>query len=137
MIALALAAALVAACGGGSATPSVSSAPDGAATCANAATLKTAVQALDAIDVMTVSNTDMKAAIDAVASATDQLIASAQKSIAQELDDLEGAVNVLEAAYEEASSGTIAQSAVPIKAAIADVDTSAIAVDASLKSSCP
>jgi len=131
---------VVVACGGGSgsaASPAASTAPDGAATCANAATLKTAVAALDGVDLTTVSNADMKAAIDGVSNATDQLIKSAQKQIAQELEDLEGAVNVLEAAYETASTGTIAQAQVAMQAAIVGVDTAAAAVDVSLKPSCP
>ena len=133
----AILAVVLVACGGGTASPAASTAPDGAATCANAATLKSSVAALDAVDLTTVSNADMKAAIDGVSSATDQLISSAQKQIAQELEDLEGAVNVLEAAYAEASTGTIVQAQVAMKAAIVGVDKAAAAVDTSLKSSCP
>ncbi len=133
---LALAASLlVAACG--SSTPSASTAPDGAATCANAAALKTSVAALDAIDVATVSSADLKAAIDGVAAATDQLIESAQADIAQQLSDLEGAVGELEATYEEANAGTIADSSVQLESAIADMNAAAAIIETELKPSCP
>jgi hypothetical protein len=136
LILLALSASLLlAACG--SSTPSASTAPDGAATCTNAATLKASVAALGAIDVATVSSADLKAAIDAVAAATDQLIESAQADIAQQLDDLEGAVNELEATYEEANAGTIADSSVELKSAIADVQAAAAIIETELKPSCP
>lgn len=136
LILLALTASLLlAACG--SSTPSASTAPDGAATCTNAATLQASVAALGAIDVATVSSADLKAAIDAVAAATDQLIESAQADIAQQLDDLEGAVNELEATYEEANAGTIADSSVELKSAIADVQAAAAIIETELKPSCP
>lgn len=123
--------------GCGTTTPSASTAPDGAATCVNAATLKTAVANLAAIDLATVGNDDLKSAIDGVNAATDQLIKTAQPDIAQDLEDLSGAVDVAEAAYEEASTSSIAASAVVIKAAIADVVASAGVVEVDLKPSCP
>lgn len=133
---LALAASLiVAACG--SSTPSASTAPDGAATCANAAALKTSVAALDAVDLATVSSADLKAAIDGVAAATDQLIESAEADIAQQLSDLEGAVGELEATYEEANAGTIADSSVQLESAIADMTAAAAIIETELKPSCP
>lgn len=133
---LALAASLLlAACG--SSTPSASTAPDGAATCANAAALKTSVATLDAIDVATVSSADLKSAIDSVAAATDQLIEGAQAEIAQLLVDLEGAVGELEATYEEAEAGTITDASVQLTSAIADVSAAAKIVETDLKPSCP
>jgi hypothetical protein len=133
---LALAASLLlTACG--SSTPSASTAPDGAATCTNAATLKSSVATLDAVDLATVSSADLKAAIDGVAAATDQLIEGAQAVIAQQLTDLEGAVNELEAAYVEASSGAIADASVQLKSAIADVDAAAAIIETELKPTCP
>jgi hypothetical protein len=133
---LALAASLlVAACG--SSTPSASTAPDGAATCANAAALKTSVAALDAVDLATVSSADLKAAIDGVAAATDQLIESAEAGIAQQLSDLEGAVGELEATYEEANAGTITDASVQLESAIADVHAAAAIIETELKPSCP
>lgn len=133
---LALAASLlVAACG--SSTPSASTAPDGAATCTNAAALKTSVAALDALDLATVSSADLKAAIDGVAAATDQLIESAQADIAQQLSDLEGAVGELEATYEEANAGTITDASVQLESAIADVHAAAAIIETELKPSCP
>ncbi len=136
LVLLALAASLFAmACG--SSTPSASTAPDGAATCTNAATLKASVAALDAIDVATVSSGDLKAAIDGVAGATDLLIEGAQAEIAQQLSDLEGAVGELEATYEEANAGAIADSSVQLTSAIADVSAAAAIVETELKPSCP
>lgn len=133
---LALAASvLLAACG--SSTPSTSVAPDGAATCTNAAALKASVAALDAIDVATVSSADLKSAIDGVAAATDQLIEGAQAEIAQLLVDLEGAVGELEATYEEAEAGTITDASVQLTSAIADVSAAAKIVETDLKPSCP
>jgi len=136
LITLVVAAAVLLIACSGSSTPSVSTAPDGAATCANAATLKAAVARLTAVDVATVGSDELKSAIDGVAAATDQLIQGAHASIAQELEDMEGTVNVLEAAYEEASTSSIAASAAAIDAAIVDVKTQAAAIELGLKPSC-
>ena len=134
LLTLVLGSAFLAACGS-SATPSTAGAPDGSATCTNAAALKAAVATLDAVDLTTVTDVDLKAAIDAVGVATDALIKGASPKITQQVADLEGAVNVLEAAYEEGKD-SIAASAPAIKDAIADVDTSAAAIEVTLKPDC-
>ena len=93
-------------------------------------------QTLDAIDLATVSDADLKAAIDGVSDATDSLINGASPKITQQVADLEGAVNVLEAAYEEANRRD-RRLGPAIKDAIADVDTAAAAaIEVTLKPDC-
>jgi len=131
---VALAAALlVSACG--SSAPSTSMDP--AAACAASEDLKTSVESLDAVDLSTAGVDDLKTQIDAVASATGAVIESAPGDLGQQAEDLEGAVNDLEAAYEEAAAGTISDSVEAIDGAIAIVKTHAAAMETALAPSCP
>jgi hypothetical protein len=125
---------LLAACGGSNAP---STAADPAAACAASADLTSSVATLDAIDLATVGSDDLKPSIDAVAAATAQVIETAPGDLAQEAEDLEGAVNVLEAAYEEASAGSIADSAAAIDTAIVGIKAQAAAMELALKPTCP
>ena len=125
---------LLAACGN-NAAPSV--ATDPAAACAASKDLSSSVEALDAVDLTTVSSADLKPSIDAVSAAAAQVIETAPGSVDQKAEDMEGAVNALEAAYDEASAGDIADSAAVIDVAIVGVKTQAAAMELALKPSCP
>ena len=114
-----------------------STAADPAAACAASKDLSSSVEALDAVDLTTVSSDDLKPSIDAVSAAAAQVIESAPGSVDQQAEDMEGAVNALEAAYEEAAAGTIADSAAAIDVAIVGVKTQAAAMELALKPSCP
>ena len=106
------------------------------AACAASAELKTSVEALDAVDLTTVGADDLKSSIDAVANAAGGVIETAPGELGQQAEDLEGAVNVLEAAYEEASAGTISDSVAAIDAAILGVKTQSAAMELALAPSC-
>jgi hypothetical protein len=125
---------LLAACGS---TTAPSTVADPAAACAASEELTTSVDALDAVDLTTVGSDDLKPSIDAVSSAAAAVIEAAPADLDQAAEDMEGAVNVLEAAYEEASAGSIADSAAAIDAAILGVKTQAAAMELALKPSCP
>jgi hypothetical protein len=120
---------------GNNAAPSV--AADPAAACAASKDLSSSVEALDAVDLTTVTSADLQPSIEAVSSAAAQVIESAPGSVDQQAEDMEGAVNALEAAYQEASAGEIADSAAVIDVAIAGVKTQAVAMELALKPSCP
>ena len=72
-----------------------------------------------------------------MSAAAAQVIETAPGSVDQQAEDMEGAVNALEAAYEEASAGDIADSAAVIDVAIVAVKTQAAAMELALKPSCP
>ena len=108
---------LLVACGN-TAAPSV--AADPASACAASKDLSSSVEALDAVDLTTVTSDDLKPSIDAVSTAAAAVIEAAP-------DDLD----------QEASAGEIADSAAVIDVAIAGVKTQAAAMELALKPSCP
>jgi hypothetical protein len=125
---------LLVACGS---TAVPSTVADPAAACAASDELTTSVEALDAVDLTTVTSDDLKPSIDAVSTAAAAVIEAAPDDLDQEAEDMEGAVNALEAAYEEASAGAIADSAAAIDAAILGVKTQGAAMALALEPSCP
>jgi hypothetical protein len=125
---------LVSACGASS-TPSV--AADPAAACAASDELQTSVDSLHALDLTTVSNDDLKASIDAVSVAATSVIQAAPGGLDQEATSLEGAVNDLQAAYDEAAAGTISDSADAIDTAIVAVKAQSAAMETALAPNCP
>ena len=125
---------LLVACGSNAAP---STAADPAAACAASKDLSSSVEALDAVDLTTVSSDDLKPSIDAVSAAAGQVIETAPGSVDQQSEDMEGAVNALEAAYDEAAAGDIADAAAVIDVAIAGVKTEAAKMEVALKPSCP
>ena len=135
VLALGLVVAMFVAACGSTAVPT--SIPDPAAACAASKALTASVDTLDAVDLTTVGSDDLKPSIDAVSAAAGAVIEAAPAGLDQEAEDMEGAVNALEAAYEEASAGSIADSAAAIDAAIVGVKTQAAAMELALEASCP
>jgi hypothetical protein len=142
---------VVAACSGSAASPAASAAGASPAAaspaagaesgdvCANVAALRTSIDELKAVDVVTVGTAGLQAAVDKVRTAGTAVKETAGSEIGPSVDALMASLDGLKTAVDGVGEASVAgESAIAIRAAVAEVGTSATALTTQIQAGpCP